>query len=51
MSFKLEKEIEKYCPYNDQEESDKSILLDLLKREKNIFSRENKLCHFTHLQL
>ncbi|WP_448819972.1 NUDIX hydrolase [Cetobacterium sp.] len=47
MSFKLEKEIEKYCSYNDQEESDKSILLDLLKREKNIFSRENKLCHFT----
>lgn len=47
MLLKLEKEIIEFSPYNDQEKSDKNILLKLLKNEKNIFSRENKICHFT----
>ncbi|MGL5279579.1 MAG: NUDIX hydrolase [Cetobacterium sp.] len=47
MTLKLEKEIIEFSPYNEQEKLDKSILLNLLKDEKNIFSRENKTCHFT----
>lgn len=47
MSLKLEQEIIKFHPYNEQEKIDKNILLNLLKNEKNIFSRENKRCHFT----
>ena len=47
MLLKLEQEIIKFHPYNEQEKLDKNILLKLLKNEKNIFSRENKICHFT----
>ena len=47
MPLKLEKEIINFFPCNEQEKSDKNILLDLLKSEKNIFSRKNKICHFT----
>lgn len=47
MSLKLEKEIIKFYPYNEQEKIDKDTLLNLLKNSKNIFSRENKICHFT----
>ena len=47
MLLKLEKEIIEFSPYNEQEKLDKNILLKLLNSEKNIFSRKNKICHFT----
>lgn len=47
MSFNLEKKIIKYYQCNEQEKADKDMLLELLKKEKNLFSRDNKLCHFT----
>lgn len=39
--------IQKYLPYNRQEEKDKDLFLHALKDEKDVFTRKNNLCHFT----
>ncbi len=44
---KLKKDIERYVPFNEQEEKDKELILEMLKSEKDILARENKKCHFT----
>lgn len=43
----LKKQIEKYVPYNEQEEVDKKIILQLMDKEENLVTRENKVAHFT----
>lgn len=43
----LKKQIEKYIPYNDQEENDKKIMLDCIENFEDVLTRENKLFHFT----
>lgn len=43
----LKESLEAYRPYNEQEEKDKALLLEALLTEKNVFSRENRFCHFT----
>lgn len=40
-------QIREYNPYNDQEEKDKEILLQLLESGKDIFTRNNETCHLT----
>ena len=42
----LRQQIEAFVPGNPQEEADKALLLDRLK-EQDIFSRENRVGHFT----
>lgn len=44
---KLKKEIERYAPFNEQEERDKEIILEILESEENILTRENQKYHFT----
>lgn len=44
---KLKKEIERYVPFNEQEERDKEIILEILENEENILTRENQKYHFT----
>lgn len=44
---KLKKEIERYAPFNEQEERDKGIILEILESEENILTRENQKHHFT----
>ena len=39
--------IERYIPFNDQEERDRVLILRALREEKNIFSRENEAMHMT----
>lgn len=39
--------IEKYRPYNEQEEMDKPLILNWIKNEKDAFLRENKIAHIT----
>ena len=43
----LKKQIEKYQPYNEQEEKDKEEILRHLYESKHILTRENKNAHFT----
>lgn len=43
----LKHELERYVPWNEQEEKDREIMLDLLAREENLFTRENRTAHFT----
>ena len=40
-------QLKNYQPYNEQESNDKAVMLELLEKEANIFSRENKTAHFT----
>ncbi len=39
--------IEKYKPYNEQEERDKILILDWIRNNENAFSRENTVAHMT----
>ena len=43
----LYEQIKNYTPFNEQEEKDKQILLENLKKYDNIFLRDNRLAHFT----
>ena len=42
----LEKQLEKYQPYNEQEEKDLMVIQKLLAQEPDIFERS---CLFAHL--
>ena len=39
--------IEKYKPFNEQEEMDKPLILNWIKNHDNAFSRENTVAHMT----
>ncbi len=43
----LKNEIKNYIPFNEQEEKDREIIIELLENEKDILTRDNKKCHFT----
>jgi 8-oxo-dGTP pyrophosphatase MutT (NUDIX family) len=43
----LQQDIERYKPFNEQEERDKALILHALKTEKDIFTRDNALAHMT----
>ena len=43
----IKKQLEKYIPYNEQEENDKRIILDYIERFDNLLTRENEIAHFT----
>ncbi len=39
--------VREYIPFNEQEEKDKSIILQLLESGKDIYTRDNEICHLT----
>lgn len=43
----LKKQIEKYIPFNEQEENDKKIMLEYMNTFDNLLTRENEIAHFT----
>lgn len=43
----LKENIEKFVPYNEQEEVDKEIMLNYINDFDNILTRNNKYAHFT----
>ena len=45
--MELKEQIEKYIPYNEQEENDKKIMLDYMSKFNNLLTRENEVAHFT----
>lgn len=45
--MEIQKQLEQYHPYNEQEERDKKVMLQLLKTQPDIFTRENEVAHFT----
>ncbi len=45
--MKLKEEIEKYIPYNEQEVSDKKLMLEYINTFEDVLTRNNKMCHFT----
>lgn len=45
--LQLLKQLEDYIPFNQQEEADKQVMIDLLNTSKDIFLRTNLLAHFS----
>ena len=45
--MKIKEQIEEYIPYNEQEASDKKLMLDYINKFDDVLTRENKMCHFT----
>ena len=43
----LREQIEKYIPYNEQEERDKDLMLNSMDIFDDVLTRENQICHFT----
>lgn len=43
----LKEQIEKYVPYNEQEENDKEMILEYIDTFEDVLTRENRMCHFT----
>ena len=43
----LKKQIENYKPYNEQEKSDKEVILKYIDTFQDMLTRENQICHFT----
>ena len=39
--MELWKQLERYTPYNEQEERDRALLLRALREEADVFTREN----------
>lgn len=44
---KLKSMIENYIPVNEQEEADKSLMLEYIEKYEDTLTRENRACHFT----
>ena len=47
MSMKIVEEIKKYRPCNGQEQRDKSVILDFLEKNEDVFFRSNLIAHMT----
>lgn len=45
--MELLEQLERYTPYNEQEERDRALLLRALHEEENVFMRENERMHMT----
>ena len=43
----LLKQLKAYVPYNEQVTNDKEVMIKLLEKESDIFTRENEVAHFT----
>ena len=43
----LLEQLKAYVPYNEQETNDKEVMIKLLEKESDIFTRENEVAHFT----
>lgn len=43
----LIRELEQFIPFNAEEEADRRMIIECLRREPDIFTRENELAHMT----
>ncbi len=43
----LKEELINYIPFNEQEEKDRELILELLETQKDIYTRDNRLAHMT----
>ncbi len=43
----LQHQLEQYHPYNEQEQRDRAVMLQLLATQPDIFTRENQVAHMT----
>ncbi len=43
----LYEKIKNYTPYNEQEESDREVMLEFIENNKDVLTRNNRIGHFT----
>lgn len=43
----LKEQIERFVPFNEQEQEDKAMMIEYMNTFKDVLTRENKMCHFT----
>lgn len=43
----LKEQIENYVPYDEEEKSNKEVMLECINTFDDVLTRENKVCHFT----
>lgn len=43
----LYEQLQRYKPFNEQEEKDRDLILSCLREQKDLFTRENRLAHMT----
>ena len=43
----LKEQLINYIPFNEQEEKDRELILELLETQKDIYTRDNRLAHMT----
>ena len=43
----LKEQIERFVPFNEQEQEDKEMMIEYMNTFKDVLTRENKMCHFT----
>lgn len=47
MNQKLYKEINEYVPFDEKEKIDKEVMLEFIKNNQDVLTRNNKIAHFT----
>ncbi len=47
MNHKLYKQISEYQPYDEREKIDKEVMLNFIKSNEDVLTRDNKVAHFT----
>lgn len=47
MNNRLFQEISSYKPYDEREKLDKEVMLEFIKNNEDVLTRENKIAHFT----
>lgn len=47
MNIFLYNQIKNYVPYNEREKDEKEVMLDFIKNNKDVLTRDNKIAHFT----
>ena len=47
MNKKLYNQINEYIPYDEKEKNDKEVMLEFIKNNQDVLTRNNKIAHFT----
>jgi len=47
INMALYEQLQNYRPYNEQEEKDREAMLWFMKHSENVFTRDNKIAHFS----
>lgn len=47
MNERLYKEIEAFVPFDEREQADREVMLEFIRKNEDVLTRENRIAHFT----